>query len=236
MNWIEYWDTDRIFRSVMRRMTDYFFESSHRLLNYQRSDVVLDFGCGPGFLVERLHRRVKQIHGVDTSARIIDECREKFRHCSNVGFYTLSRDRYTDLSFLGHARVTKTVVLSVVQYFRAAQEVGDLIQSVAAVSAPGASLLIADIPTDSIPLLDMLELLKSGWQEGYLMECIRFVAQTRFSPYSRTRAQQGLLCLSVSELRRLIADLSLDAEILEAPLTYNRRRLHLLVHLSEVRK
>ena len=231
MNWIEYWDTDRIFRSVMRRMTDYFFESSHRLLNYERSDVVLDFGCGPGFLVERLHSRVKEIHGVDTSAQMIDECRQKYRHRPNVGFHTLPRDRYTDLSFLDHARFTKTVVLSVVQYFRTVTEVGDLIQSVAAVSAPGASLLIADIPTDSVPLLDTIELMKSGWQEGYLMECIRFLAQTRFSRYSRIRAEQGLLCLPVSALQRLIADLNLDAEILEAPLTYNRRRVHLLVHL-----
>jgi len=231
MNWIEYWNTDRIFRSVMRRMTGYFFESSCGLLDYERSDVVLDFGCGPGFLVERLHSRVKQIHGVDTSAQMIEECKVKFRHCPNVGFTTLPQDRYTDLSFLNNTRFTKTVVLSVVQYFRAAADVGDLIRSVAAVSAPGACLLIADIPTGSVPLLDTIELLKSGWQEGYLMECVRFLAQTRFSRYSRIRAERGLLCLPVSALQRLIADLSLDAEILEAPLTYNRRRVHLLVHL-----
>jgi SAM-dependent methyltransferase len=231
MSWIEYWDTDRIFRSVMRRMTDYFFESSRSLLNYDRSDVVLDFGCGPGFLVERLHGRVKEIHGVDTSARMINECREKFRRCPNVGFYTLPTDRYTDLTFLNHTRFTKTVVLSVVQYFRTVTDVGDLIQSVAAVSAPGANLLIADIPTDSVPLRDTIELLKSGWQEGYLMECVRFLARTRFSRYSRIRAEQGLLCLPVTALQRLIADLSLDAEIIDAPLTYNRRRVHLLVHL-----
>jgi cyclopropane fatty-acyl-phospholipid synthase-like methyltransferase len=231
MNWIDYWDTDRIFRSVMRRMTDYFFEASHRLLKYEKSDVVLDFGCGPGFLVQRLHNRVKEIHGVDTSAQMITECKEKFRNHPNVGFHTLPRDRYTDLSFLNHTRFTKTVVLSVVQYFRTVADVGDLIQSVAAISAPGACLLIADIPTHSVALLDTLELVKSGWQEGYLMECIRFLAQTRFSRYSRIRAEQGLLCLPVSELQRLIADLSLDAEILEAPLTYNSRRVHLLVHL-----
>jgi cyclopropane fatty-acyl-phospholipid synthase-like methyltransferase len=231
MNWIDYWDMDRIFRSVMRRMTEYFFESSNRLLNYQQSDVVLDFGCGPGFLVERLHDRVKEIHGVDTSAQMITECREKFRHCPNVGFTTLLRDRYTDLSILNPTRFTKTVVLSVVQYFRTVGDVGDLIQSVAAISAPGACLLIADIPTASVPLLDTLELLKSGWREGYLMECIRFLAQTRLSRYSRIRAEQGLLCLPVSELERLIAERSLDAEVLQTPLTYNSRRVHLLVHL-----
>jgi cyclopropane fatty-acyl-phospholipid synthase-like methyltransferase len=231
MNWIDYWDTDRIFRAVMRRMSEYFFESSNRLLNYQQSDVVLDFGCGPGFLVERLHDRVREIHGVDTSAQMITECREKFRHCPNVGFTTLLRDRYTDLSFLNPRRFTKTVVLSVVQYFRTVGDVWDLIKSVAAISAPGACLLIADIPTASVPLLDTLELLKSGWREGYLMECIRFLAQTRLSRYSRIRAEQGLLCLPVSELERLIAERSLDAEVLQTPLTYNSRRVHLLVHL-----
>jgi SAM-dependent methyltransferase len=230
MNWIDYWDTDRIFRSVMRRMTGYFFKASHRLLNYKPSDVVLDFGCGPGFLVEQLHSLVLEIHGVDTSDQMIAECAGKFRDCPNVKFHLLPHERYTDLSFLNPG-YTKTVVLSVVQYFRKVADVGDLIRSVAAVSAPGACLLIADIPTDSVPLLDTIELVKSGWQEGYLIECIRFLAQTRFSHYSRIRAEQGLLCLPVPALEQLIAELSLDAEILTDPLTYNRRRVHLLVHL-----
>ena len=231
MNWIDYWDTDRIFRSVMRRMTGYFFESSHRLLNYGRSDTMLDFGCGPGFLVEHLHGLVKEVHGVDTSAQMIAECKQRFRDCPNTQFHTLPRDRYTDLTFLNRTRYTKTVVLSVVQYFRTVADVGDLIRGVADISAPGACMLIADIPTDSVPLLNTLELVKSGWQEGYLIECIRFLAQTRLSPYPRIRAEQGLLCLPVPALEQLIAELSLDAQVLTDPLTYNRRRVHLLVHL-----
>jgi SAM-dependent methyltransferase len=214
----------------MRRMTWHFFETSRRLLDFRGSDEVLDFGCGPGFLVERLDGLVKEIHGVDTSAQMIAECRGRFRGRPGIAFHLLSRDRYTDLSFLERG-ITKTIVLSVVQYFRTAADVGELIRSVAAVSAAGARLLIADIPTDSAPILDTMELLKSGLSEGFLGECLRFLAQTRFSRYSRVRAEQGLLCLPLPALKALVAELSLDAEILTDPLTYNHRRVHLLVHL-----
>jgi SAM-dependent methyltransferase len=230
MNWIEYWDTDRIFNSVMRRMTGHFFETSRSLLDYGDSDVILDFGCGPGFLVERLQGLVKQVHGVDTSRRMIEECREKFRERPDMDFHLLPRERYTDLSFLGNG-VTKTVVLSVVQYFRSVEDVGELIRSVASVSAPGAILLIADIPTDSAPLRDTAELLKAGLREGFLIEALRFLAQTRFSRYAGTRSEQGLLCLPLPALQRLIGELKLKAEILTDPLTYNHRRVHLLVRL-----
>jgi SAM-dependent methyltransferase len=230
MNWIDYWDTDRIFNSVMRRMTGHFFETSRGLLDYGESDVVLDFGCGPGFLVERLEGVVKQVYGVDTSPRMIEECGDKFRDRPGLEFHLLPRDRYTDLSFLDGA-VTKTVVLSVVQYFSTVEDVGDLIRSVASVSAPGARLLIADIPTDSAALRDTAELLRAGLKEGFLFQCLAFLARTRFSRYAGTRAQQGLLCLPVPVLERLIADLNLNAEILTDPLTYNHRRVHLLVRL-----
>jgi hypothetical protein len=180
--------------------------------------------------VEHLHGLVREIHGVDTSEQMIAECNSKFRDCPDVKFYTLPRQRYTDLSFL-EPGYTKTVVLSVVQYFRTVADVENLIRSVAAISAPGAYLLIADIPTDSAALRDTIELLKFGWKERCLIECIRFLAQTRFSSYPRIRAEQGLLCLPVPALWRLIAELSLDAEILTDPLTCNRRRIQLLVHL-----
>jgi SAM-dependent methyltransferase len=231
MNWIDYWNTDRIFRSIMRRMTCYFFSASRKLLAYKTSDVVLDFGCGPGFFVENLTNRVKEVHGVDTSARMISECTGKFRDCPNAFFHTLESDRYTDLGFLSHRKVTKTVVLSVVQYFHSSVEVLELIRSVASISAPGACLLIADIPTQSVPLLDTMELVRSCWQEGYLLECMRFLAQTRFSRYSRVRTDRGLLCLPITVLEQLIAELDLDAEILTDPLTYNHRRVHLMVQL-----
>lgn len=228
--WIDYWDNDRIFRSVMASMTRYFFESSGKLLNYTEKDVVLDFGCGPGFLIENLKDRVAEIHGLDTSPRMIAECRRRFRGCGNVFLHTLARDSYTDLSFLKPKRFTIAVVLSVVQYFRSAAEVADLIRQIADISAPGASLLIADIPTGSGPLLDTIELVRSCWKEGIMAECIRFLARTRFSRYSRTRGEQGLLYLPVQALQRLMVDLGLKGEILSDPLTYNRRRVHLLAH------
>lgn len=192
--WIDYLDTDWIFRSVMERMSRYFF-------------------YGPGYLIENLTRLTSEINGVDTSSRMISEYRSKFRDCRNVFLQQLAHDHFTDLSFLKPKRFTIIIVLWVVQYFRNVADVADLIRNVAGISVTGESLLIADIPISSTPLLYTTELIRSSWKEGILSDCLHFLAQTRISRHSQIRAYQGLLCLPVRILEYLITRLSLKAEI-----------------------
>ena len=151
--WIEYWEKERIFRPMMKKMTGYFYRKTRNLLGYQKNDVLLDFGCGPGYLEELIGDTVGMIYGVDTSQGMIDECRRKFTEQKGVIFYRLDRDRFTDLSMLGEERFSIIICLSVVQYFRSLGEIKRLIESVVHVALPGASFLIADIPVKSNVLL-----------------------------------------------------------------------------------
>ena len=230
--WIEYWEKERIFRPMMKKMTGYFYRKSRKLLSYQENDVVLDFGCGPGYLEELLGDVVGMIYGVDTSLGMIEECRRKFTEQKSVIFYKLDRDQFTDLSMLGVERFSIIICLSVVQYFRNPEEIKRLIESAVQVALPGASFLIADIPVKSNVLLDTYELLRSAAFEGFFFKAIQFLFLSRFSEYYKVRSSRGLLCITISDLEGIIKEMHLEAQILRIPLTYNRRRVHMLIKLN----
>jgi ubiquinone/menaquinone biosynthesis C-methylase UbiE len=228
--WINYWDRDTHFRTMMKNMTQYFFTRSKDVLHYNKNDVVLDIGCGPGFLEDCLYPEVHEIHGVDTSPRMIAECRHRFGETGNVYFHHLDSSNYTDLSFLEDHEFTLAVCLSVVQYYRQIEDIEKLIRSVQQISAPGARLLIADIPVQNNTLLDGFNLLRGAAAEGLMGQTIRFLFKTMRSEYRHIRAARGLLCFPVSRLREILAPF--DAKWVETPLTFNHRRVNLLIRID----
>jgi len=227
--WIDYWDSAALFRPVMKSVAGHFCRQTESILLYNRHDVVLDYGCGPGYLIELLTENVGEIHGVDTSTKMIAECREKFRARDNVRFHLLDRGSYTDLSILGNTKFTVIVVLSVVQYFENILAVEQLLRSLCRVAAPGARLLVADVPVDDKPLLDTLELLRASLGKKFIVRALWFLLRSAASNYSRVRASRGLLSIPVPRLQEIVEKLSLEAEFISRPLTYNRRRAHLLI-------
>ena len=230
--WIDYWDRDRLFRPIMKSMTQYFFERSKAVLTYDRNDVVLDIGCGPGYLEECLNGIVREIHGVDTSTKVIEECRRRFRDTGNVFFHTLNPDNYTDFTFLEGIHFTLAVCLSVIQYYRRPEDVATMIRNVKRVSAPGIRLLIADIPVHNNVISDSFELLRGAAAQKILGKAIRFLFLSARSEYRQLRAVQSLLCFPISKLHKLSEDLDLEICWVKKPLTFNRRRVNLLIRMD----
>jgi SAM-dependent methyltransferase len=228
-NWIDYWDSDTLFRPIMKSAARYFYAKARPVLRYDPRDVVLDFGCGPGYLAELLAESCREVHGVDTSARMIAECRARFAARPNMFFHRLDRDRYTDLSALGQGRFSLIVCLSVIQYFDSLASVELLLDSFRRAAAPGARLLVADIPVRGAPLRETFELLRASLTENILRETLWFLLRSVASRYSITRARAGLLVIPLRQLEELADRLSLEARFLTEPLTYNRHRLHMLV-------
>ena len=229
--WIEYWNTDTVFLNIMGKIAGFFFSRTMPILNYSSEDTVLDIGCGPGDLEYLLKDEVKEIYGVDTSQRFIQECQKKFSKDSNVFFYKLDEKKYTDLSFIENKKVSIIICLSVIQYYKSVEEVEMLIRSVKKIARPGATFLIADIPVKHGALKDILSLLKVTLKEKILFETLKFLFQLRFSKYYKVRSSRGLLIISERELTQLINRLRLNARLLKMPLTFNHGRMHLLIIL-----
>jgi ubiquinone/menaquinone biosynthesis C-methylase UbiE len=230
-DWIEYWNTDTVFLNIMSKVAGFFLSRTRPFLNYSSDDIVLDIGCGPGDLEYLLKGEIKEIYGVDTSQRFIQECQKKFSEDSNVFFYKLDEKNYTDLSFLKNKKVSIILCLSVIQYYKSVEEVEMLIRSVKKIARTGAKFLIADIPVKHGALGDILSLLKVSLKENIFIPTLKFLFQLRFSKYYKVRSSRGLLIISAAELRQMIKRLSLNARLLKMPLTFNHGRMHLLINL-----
>ncbi len=57
-----------------------------KIVDKYKPSSILEVGIGNGRLIELLHDKVKEYHGLDFSKKIIDYCREKFNY-SNVSLY-----------------------------------------------------------------------------------------------------------------------------------------------------
>jgi ubiquinone/menaquinone biosynthesis C-methylase UbiE len=229
-SWIDYWDTEDLFtdKKWLKDM-DVFVRATHPLLNYNSDDVILDIGCGPGFLALSLKDTIKEIHCLDTSQRYLDICKHKLSGAKNVYFYKLDERNYTDLSLLKDKKFTLMICLSVIQYYKNIGELEKLIEEVRAVALPGSRFLIADLIVTNQILLDIWGVLKTACKEKYLFETLKYLIKARTSNYFRTRDSLGLLVISVEELEGLINKLNLKAEILDMQLTSASNRRHLLI-------
>jgi len=231
--WIDYWDSQSEFDPMMRIAAGYFHNQAKELVGFGPSDVVLDIGCGPGDLAAHLAGTVSEIHGVDTSVSMISRCRQRFADRNDLHFHLLDPHAYTDLSFLGAARFTRIICLSVVQYYRSHSELHELIGSVRQIAAPGARFLIADIPVSATPIAESMHLLRVAAAEGFLGQATQFLLASFFSSYRRLRSSAGLLCFPLSVLENLIDEIPESARLVEGPLTISKTRAHLEIQFPE---
>ncbi len=228
--WIDYWEKQSIFRDInWEKYMEIFLRSTDNLLNYNGQDIILDIGCGPGYLEAFLKDKVKEVHGVDVSEHYLDICRKKFSPDRNLFFYKLDKVDYTNLSFIYDKKFSLIICLSVIQYYKNINEVEKLIKEVQRVAMPGARFLIADILNDTGMIPDILAALRAGISERHLQETLKVMFRARFSEYSKTRSSSGVLSLSIDELRKLIDKLKLNAEVINTRLTFQGNRKHLLI-------
>lgn len=217
-------------RDVVWRMNmEFFVKATESIMKYSTDDVILDIGCGAGYLPEALHDRVREVHGADVSQQYLDHCQAKLGRLANCYFHKLDEAGYTDLSFLPEQSFTKIVCLSVIQYYDRSEDLEKLVRSIRRVAAPGALCLISDIPGSAAASADALSLLSLAARKRRLFHAVRYLLKMRFSEYHEVRTQKGVLDFEVADLNQLAGRLGLDAEVLTDQLTVNRSRHHWLI-------
>jgi 2-polyprenyl-3-methyl-5-hydroxy-6-metoxy-1,4-benzoquinol methylase len=75
-----------------------FFKKANSVIGFTSNDVVLDIGCGPGYLELFLAPIVKHIDCVDVSKQFIDIYAKQCERYSNVSTGYLDKDDYTNLN------------------------------------------------------------------------------------------------------------------------------------------
>lgn len=76
---IEFWDkAAKNYDKTEQRFQYIHSQSRQKTKKYLKdSDIVLDFGCGTGTTACTLAKQVKQIHGIDTSSKMIEIAKQK---------------------------------------------------------------------------------------------------------------------------------------------------------------
>jgi len=228
--WTDFWKHEDITSETMSRLNmEIFVQSTEPIMKYNEEDIVLDIGCGFGFLPAFLKGKVREIHCLDISEKYLDICRKKFGKFNNLLFYKLDENNYTDLSTVNTKRFSKIICLSVIQYYKNINEVERLIEGIQEIALPGAKFLIADIPRDTKPYLDIWSIFKAGVRGKCVYETIKHLIKLRVSDYYQVRSKFGLLVFSEDILNALMRKHNLNAQIFTTQMTINKSRLHWLI-------
>jgi 2-polyprenyl-3-methyl-5-hydroxy-6-metoxy-1,4-benzoquinol methylase len=229
-DWTKHWKSiSATHKNIWQINMSFFLKATEPLLSFCEQDIVLDIGCGLGYLADAIREQVKEIHCLDISEQFLDEAKKKFAQSNNIFFYQLAPDDYTDLTFLGSRRFSKVICQSVVQYYRDYFEVERLIANVRQVTSNGAKFLISDMPTDRCPLHNIISILEFCVRKKCLLEAFKHLHSLRFSNYQKVRSQMGVLVFTEDILNKIIENNNLEAEIISSQLTIDKRRLHLLI-------
>lgn len=233
-NWRDYWSRDTLWReSALGEISaGILLRRAGEILPFGRADSVLEIGCGPGHLAKLLAPRVEGVRAFDVAPACVESCRERCRSLANVSVGLLGSD-YTDLTDCG-GPFTRILCVSVVQYYRDVTEVERLIHSACAIAAPGAAMLIADLPLERTPaefVRDALGTLSGALRGGYLRPLLK-AARGRWgtgSSYRACQSRAGSLVFNPTVLEALVRKTGLRATLLRESLSIYANRPSLLL-------
>jgi SAM-dependent methyltransferase len=192
------------------------------------SDVVLDVGCGTGDLAEWLAHDVRAYVGVDSSEAAVAQCRRRVPSPS-ARFHRGELGRDPLPRALEGEGYTLLLLSSVLHYLPSQVAVDRVIAELRSVSAPGALLVIADLPGRGGLALDVLSQLAHGLRRGVMRDAARALVRAAIGPYADVRRRHGVLEFDEARLSALARGFGGRAVDVHGSLTANASRRQLVV-------
>ena len=199
-------------------------EQIRPFVEFSENDRVLDFGCGSGFFAAQMQGRVKQIVCADLSQHSVELCRQKFAGRSNVTVVKLTGD-LADLASLGPG-CTKTLCLSVIQYFPSLEYLDAFIAAIGKLSVRGAQLILVDVGRAERTWRERLLTVQFTFRHGMFWQVVGKLAQLRFADaaYQRVLGRAGHLEIPEQYFAFAQERLGIKATEIPRQLTLNANR------------
>jgi SAM-dependent methyltransferase len=227
--WLDFWQKENEFDNSMSANYAYFLDRVERYTPLNKSLRVLDIGSGPANLEDAWHERVGELHGLDISQRYNEIARAKHAAHPNVFFHDIPADDYLNFDVVAGKQFDVIIVMSVVQYYRNAAEVEQLLANIKTLAAPGAKALVCDLIVEEGVLGDVLSILGRSLRQGKLLSMLNLLFRLRFSAYYKIRQENGFLVIPKSEWLAMCKRLNLNARFIDEPITMQQERQNLLL-------
>jgi SAM-dependent methyltransferase len=216
--WTEYWDNIDDRQHVFAAEAADHVRRVQQLVAPAASDVVLDFGCGFGFVGRGLSRVVQHVDLWDGSAGVRWRALRRTAHLHNVG--------YLDLEDAAADPVGKYDLItahSVLQYMDESQIVGWLLRW-RRMLRPGGRVVVSDlIAARQSPVAEVSRLLRFAIANGFAWNALLGGIRESFR-YFGARRNRALTALPPSTMTKLAVAAGYSLEPLAANLSYRRSR------------
>ncbi len=233
-NWQEYWKNDDFWirTKIFKLNLQLYMPEIQKIIHLNKSDSVLNIGCGLGYFEELLSPLVKDIYSIDISKNFIEICKKRCSNYKNITFSTMGSD-YTDLAPYGKPFFV-IFCIDVVQYYKNIAEVESLILSAKKIASKGAKMFIINLPVERSKagfLWDSFSSLLLSIKRGYFFYLIKvvFIMCLFNSSYKSFYKSRPQLYFSEKDIKLLINRMKLDAKIIKKSLSVYANRLNLLI-------
>lgn len=108
-----------------------------KLINFHSEDLVLDIGCGPGFLSDKIEGKVKKYTGIDPSIDFIREAKKIHPSKKNIVFFNETAEKHLDRKL----QYNKIFLIDVTEHL-SDKELTSLIKACSKLLKPDGSIFI----------------------------------------------------------------------------------------------
>lgn len=181
---------------------------------------VLDWGCGDALNALTIARRCGELVLYDAVPAVQSRLADRFGKVAGIRVLFDA-----DWRTLPARSVDVIIFNSVAQYLKR-DELAALLDEFRKALHPQGEVLLADIiPPDAGMLPDVLSLLRSGWQHGFLLAAGAGLVRTFFSEYRRVRQRAGFSTYTSAEFLELLTAHGFDAERLPVNIGFSGQRM-----------
>ena len=229
--WAHFWENEKhSFNTVMKIATTYFASEIEKKFQLNSTSKILDYGCGPGFLIDYLATKEISITGVDINQFYIEECKKN--HPGSL-FLHITTDLELNKKILKDQlnleKFDFIILLSISQYLKSVVELEEIIKMLLFYLKDEGKIIIADVidhHTSSIS--DAGSLFFHCMKKNELMAFFRFISYLFFSNYRKISMNSHLLKISEQSIHQIAKDNFLNFENIKGLTIHSSRTSYIL--------
>ncbi len=214
----------------MKIATTYFASEIEKKFQLNSTSKILDYGCGPGFLIDYLATKEISITGADINQFYIEECKKN--HPGSL-FLHITTDLELNKKILKDQlnleKFDFIILLSISQYLKSVVELEEIIKMLLFYLKDEGKIIIADvIDHHTSSVIDAGSLFFHCMKKNELMAFFRFISYLFFSNYRKISMNAHLLKISEQSIHQIASDNFLDYENIKGLTIHSSRTSYIL--------